>query len=75
MGTSSLPHRQSELLQARAFPVRVRSVVALKHLYPAVPDQDWPRLAKRPVVDTNAHQSNGTADRIRPWPWAHLLEL
>jgi histone deacetylase 11 len=27
------------------------------------------------VVDTDAHQGNGTADTIRPWPWAHLLDL
>ena len=27
------------------------------------------------VVDTDAHQGNGTADAIRPWPWAHLLDL
>lgn len=27
------------------------------------------------VVDTDAHQGNGTADAIRPWLWAHLLDL
>jgi histone deacetylase 11 len=27
------------------------------------------------VVDTDAHQGNGTADAIRPWPWAHLLDF
>ena len=27
------------------------------------------------VVDTDAHQGNGTADVIRPWPWAHILDL
>jgi histone deacetylase 11 len=27
------------------------------------------------VVDTDAHQGNGTADAIRSWPWAHLLDL
>jgi histone deacetylase 11 len=27
------------------------------------------------VVDTDAHQGDGTADAIRPWPWAHLLDL
>jgi histone deacetylase 11 len=27
------------------------------------------------VVDTDAHQGNGTADAIRKWPWAHLLDL
>src|SRR5207302_1215559 len=27
------------------------------------------------VVDTDAHQGNGTADAVRAWPWAHLLDL
>jgi histone deacetylase 11 len=27
------------------------------------------------VVDTDAHQGDGTADTIRPWPWAHILDL
>lgn len=27
------------------------------------------------VVDTDAHQGNGTADAIRTWPWAHLLDF
>jgi histone deacetylase 11 len=27
------------------------------------------------VIDTDAHQGNGTADAIRPWPWAHLLDF
>jgi histone deacetylase 11 len=27
------------------------------------------------IVDTDAHQGNGTADAIRSWPWAHLLDL
>jgi len=27
------------------------------------------------VVDTDAHQGNGTADALRAWPWAHLLDL
>lgn len=27
------------------------------------------------VVDTDAHQGDGTADAIRHWPWAHLLDL
>jgi histone deacetylase 11 len=27
------------------------------------------------IVDTDAHQGNGTADAIRAWPWAHLLDL
>jgi histone deacetylase 11 len=33
------------------------------------------RLRSALVVDTDAHQGNGTADAIRPWPWAHLLDL
>ena len=27
------------------------------------------------VVDTDAHQGNGTADALRPWPWAHMLDF
>lgn len=27
------------------------------------------------VVDTDAHQGNGTADAIRPWSWAHILDF
>ena len=27
------------------------------------------------VVDTDAHQGNGTADTIRPWPWAHIVDF
>lgn len=27
------------------------------------------------VVDTDAHQGDGTADTIRPWPWAHILDF
>ena len=27
------------------------------------------------VVDTDAHQGNGTADAIRAWSWAHILDL
>lgn len=27
------------------------------------------------VVDTDAHQGNGTADAIRDWPWAHMLDF
>lgn len=27
------------------------------------------------IVDTDAHQGNGTADAIREWPWAHLLDF
>src|ERR671933_816386 len=27
------------------------------------------------VVDPDAHQGDGTADAIRPWPWARVLDL
>jgi histone deacetylase 11 len=27
------------------------------------------------VIDTDAHQGNGTANALRPWPWAHMLDL
>ena len=27
------------------------------------------------VIDTDAHQGNGTADAIRPWPWARILDF
>jgi histone deacetylase 11 len=33
------------------------------------------RISSALVVDTDAHQGDGTADAIRPWPWAHLLDL
>jgi histone deacetylase 11 len=33
------------------------------------------RIASALVVDTDAHQGNGTADAIRPWAWAHILDL
>lgn len=33
------------------------------------------RIGAALVVDTDAHQGNGTADAIRPWPWAHLLDV
>src|SRR5262245_52905671 len=33
------------------------------------------RISSALVVDTDAHQGDGTADTIRPWPWAHLLDL
>jgi histone deacetylase 11 len=36
---------------------------------------DKGRFRSALVVDTDAHQGNGTADAIRPWPWAHLLDL
>ena len=48
------PHGDSELTQTRAFRGRVASVLALghlyhleHHLYPAVPHQNWPELARR----------------------------
>ena len=27
------------------------------------------------IIDTDAHQGNGTADIIRNWPWAHMLDF
>jgi histone deacetylase 11 len=27
------------------------------------------------IVDTDAHQGDGTADTIRTWPWAHALDF
>jgi histone deacetylase 11 len=36
---------------------------------------DADRVRSALVVDTDAHQGNGTADAIRRWPWAHLLDL
>jgi histone deacetylase 11 len=33
------------------------------------------RLGSALVVDTDAHQGNGTADTIRPWPWAHQVDF
>jgi histone deacetylase 11 len=33
------------------------------------------RLASALVVDTDAHQGHGTADAIRTWPWAHILDF
>ncbi len=33
------------------------------------------RLATALVVDTDAHQGNGTADAIRDWSWAHILDF
>jgi histone deacetylase 11 len=27
------------------------------------------------IVDTDAHQGDGTADAIRQWPWAHILDF
>lgn len=55
--TSYIPHApggKDELSQTRLFRGRVASIIALEHLYhlehhlyPAVPHQNWPRLAKR----------------------------
>jgi histone deacetylase 11 len=33
------------------------------------------RIGTALIVDTDAHQGNGTADVIRGWPWAHILDL
>jgi histone deacetylase 11 len=33
------------------------------------------RIASALVVDTDAHQGDGTADAVRPWGWAHLLDF
>ncbi len=33
------------------------------------------RIQSALVVDTDAHQGNGTADILRPWPWAHLIDF
>jgi len=33
------------------------------------------RLKSALVVDTDAHQGDGTANAIRHWPWAHLLDF
>jgi histone deacetylase 11 len=33
------------------------------------------RIQSALVVDTDAHQGDGTADTIRPWPWARILDL
>lgn len=37
--------------------------------------KDEGRITSALVVDTDAHQGNGTADIIRPWQWAHILDL
>lgn len=37
--------------------------------------KDEGRLGTALVVDTDAHQGNGTADAIRPWGWARILDL
>jgi histone deacetylase 11 len=33
------------------------------------------RLQSALIVDTDAHQGDGTADAIRSWPWARILDL
>jgi histone deacetylase 11 len=33
------------------------------------------RIRSALVVDTDAHQGNGTADVIRNWDWAHILDF
>ncbi len=33
------------------------------------------RLRPALIVDTDAHQGDGTPDAIRSWPWAHLLDF
>jgi histone deacetylase 11 len=33
------------------------------------------KLGTALVVDTDAHQGDGTADAVRPWPWAHVLDF
>jgi histone deacetylase 11 len=33
------------------------------------------RLQSALIVDTDAHQGDGTADAVRSWPWAHVLDL
>jgi histone deacetylase 11 len=33
------------------------------------------KIAAALVVDTDVHQGDGTADAIRPWPWAALLDF
>jgi histone deacetylase 11 len=37
--------------------------------------KDEGRIETALVVDTDAHQGNGTAEAIAPWPWTHLLDL
>jgi histone deacetylase 11 len=33
------------------------------------------RIGSALIVDTDAHQGDGTADAIRPWVWAHILDF
>jgi histone deacetylase 11 len=37
--------------------------------------KDEGRIGSALVVDTDAHQGDGTADAIRDWPWAHILDF
>ncbi len=37
--------------------------------------KDEGKIGSALVIDTDAHQGNGTADAIRPWPWAHILDF
>jgi histone deacetylase 11 len=37
--------------------------------------KDERRISSALVVDTDAHQGNGTAEAIARWPWAHLLDF
>ncbi len=43
--------------------------LALKTLH------DEGRIRTALVIDTDAHQGNGTADALRPWPWAAILDF
>lgn len=51
------------------FCVYADAPLALKTLH------DEGRVRSALVVDTDAHQGDGTADTIRPWPWAHILDF
>jgi histone deacetylase 11 len=37
--------------------------------------KDEGRIGSALVVDTDAHQGNGTADALRSWKWAHILDF
>lgn len=37
--------------------------------------RDEKRITSALVVDTDAHQGNGTADCLAPWTWAHILDF
>ncbi len=43
--------------------------IALKTLH------DEGRVNKALVIDLDAHQGNGTAATIHPWPWAYILDV